>query len=323
MGTVTALHTNGEAWQAPSVELARHAFTEHLRTVRQNSGHRTSPATIRGYDTTLRRLTSDTERVADLFGTEDGIAELHERFRALWGESSPATWNAKRAALRAFVEFARERRWISDDADPTSGLDRQREPRHPDRARPRSQIEQLVTNRQVHSLRDRCLWQMLYSTMRRADEILTLNVQDLDLPNRRAWITAKGGDREPVMWDARTARMLAKLIGNRTHGPLFLTERAAVGASKGTVDHADLDPETGRKRMTYDAALKRFRTATGGWTFHDLRHSALTHAAEDGNSIAVLMTKSGHRDMRSLSRYARPSIEHAQAQIEQNREATK
>ena len=29
-----------------------------------------------------------------------------------------------------------------------------------------------------------------------------------------------------------------------------------------------------------------------GWTLHDLRHSALTHAAEDGMPTPMLMTKS-------------------------------
>ena len=34
--------------------------------------------------------------------------------------------------------------------------------------------------------------------------------------------------------------------------------------------------------------------------------SALTHDAEDGASVPLLMTKSGHSSIRSLARYARP-----------------
>jgi len=45
----------------------------------------------------------------------------------------------------------------------------------------------------------------------------------------------------------------------------------------------------------------------GGWTLHDLRHSA--HAAEDGVPTPMLMTKSGHASIRTLSRYSRPSID--------------
>lgn len=46
-----------------------------------------------------------------------------------------------------------------------------------------------------------------------------------------------------------------------------------------------------------------------GWTLHQLRHSALTHLAEAGVNLPVLMAKSGHQNLRSLQRYARPGTE--------------
>jgi integrase len=47
----------------------------------------------------------------------------------------------------------------------------------------------------------------------------------------------------------------------------------------------------------------------GPFTLHQLRHSALTHAAEDGASTLTLMTDSGHTSVQSLARYARVSAE--------------
>ncbi|WP_406344814.1 tyrosine-type recombinase/integrase [Streptomyces sp. NBC_01578] len=44
-------------------------------------------------------------------------------------------------------------------------------------------------------------------------------------------------------------------------------------------------------------------------TLHQLRHSALTPAAEDGASTPMLMAFSGHASVRSLAKYARPSAE--------------
>jgi site-specific recombinase XerD len=44
-------------------------------------------------------------------------------------------------------------------------------------------------------------------------------------------------------------------------------------------------------------------------TLHRLRHSALTHAAEDGANTAVLLAYSGHASVSSLARYARVSAE--------------
>ena len=47
--------------------------------------------------------------------------------------------------------------------------------------------------------------------------------------------------------------------------------------------------------------------AAPGWTLHDLRHSALTHAAENGANTGTLLAHSGHPSVASLARYTRVS----------------
>ncbi|MFE2996603.1 tyrosine-type recombinase/integrase [Nocardia sp. NPDC059246] len=47
----------------------------------------------------------------------------------------------------------------------------------------------------------------------------------------------------------------------------------------------------------------------GPFTLHQLRHSKLTHSAEDGASTPMLMRMSGHSSVRSLAKYAMPSAE--------------
>ncbi len=74
---------------------------------------------------------------------------------------------------------------------------------------------------------------MLYETAARASEILALNVEDLDLEQRRAPIRSKGGDTESVYWDTRTAHLLPRLLRlpdgtSRTSGPLFMAARRPV-----------------------------------------------------------------------------------------------
>ena len=70
----------------------------------------------------------------------------------------------------------------------------------------------------------------------------------------------------------------------------------------------DLDPASGRARLSYRRAAELFRVRTG-WTLHQLRHSALTHAAEDGTNLPLLLARSRHASVRSLERYARPGPE--------------
>jgi integrase len=62
-------------------------------------------------------------------------------------------------------------------------------------------------------------WAMAYDTAARADELLGLDVQNIDLPDRCAIIIGKGGSAERIFWSSITARRLPRLIHGRTTGP--------------------------------------------------------------------------------------------------------
>ena len=49
-------------------------------------------------------------------------------------------------------------------------------------------------------LRKKTLWRMLSETAARANEILAVNIEDLDLVRKRAVVSGKGGHREVVIW---------------------------------------------------------------------------------------------------------------------------
>ena len=141
-----------------------------------------------------------------------------------------------------------------------------------------------------------------YESAARADEALCLNVEDL-YPQ------------------SGTAQLLPRLIARRTRGPLFLTDRKAPAGTP----TLDVCPETGRARLSYRRAEEIFEENTrllanplaspddiedlDGWTLHRLRHSALTHDAEDGTSTPMLLARSRHASVRSLERYARPGVD--------------
>ena len=71
----------------------------------------------------------------------------------------------------------------------------------------------------------------------------------------------------------------------------------------------DVCPHTGRARLSYRRAEELFREATDGWTLHQLRHSAITHLAEENVALPLLMAKSRHSSLRSLQKYARPGVD--------------
>ena len=258
-----------------------------------------SEQTRRSYRLTLAALTA----ALDSAGAEPSREAIEAAAHLRWGRVAPATWNRHAATVRSFLRYAARHRLL-----PELGveLDRRREPADRTRALPKAALERLWARRDV-PLGDRTLWRLLYETAARAGEALSLNVEDLDLANRRAVIRGKNGELDFLHWQTGTGHLLSRLIAGRTSGPVFLTARRASPARAPAAD--DLCPHTGRARLSYRRAQERFAEATGGWTLHQLRHSALTHLAEANVGLPLLMAKSRHSSLRSLQRYARPGVD--------------
>ncbi|MEV4309785.1 hypothetical protein [Nonomuraea sp. NPDC049624] len=159
--------------------------------------------------------------------------------------------------------------------NPISGIERR--PAPPDRTRALSRAQIAVLFDLKIGVRERTLWKALYETCARTEEILCLDVEDLLLTDKRGRVTSKGGTIEWVHWQSGTAQLLPRLLKGRTRGP-------------------ELE-------------------ARGGWTLHQLRHSALTHEAEDGTNTPTLLARSRHASVRSLERYARPSVDAVAAHV--------
>jgi integrase len=259
-------------------------------------------STRRSYDQTLTRL------VRDLGGDRPlstlTMEAVTVAVTTAWGGQAPATWNRHVATVRSFLGFCRRRRWLVDDL--TVDLERQPEPADRTKAISLPELERLWRRDDVGE-REKALWRLLYETAARASEALSINVEDLDLDNKRERVHSKGGNTDWLYFQTGSARLLPRLVGGRTRGPLFLADRRPVPArAPATVDRC---PETGRGRLSYRRAEALFCAASGGWTLHQLRHSALTHLAEQNVSLPLLMAKSRHASLRSLQRYARPGAE--------------
>lgn len=268
-----------------------------------------NPNTARSYGIATRALV--TEFGADtplaVLDTEDGVDRVVAWFTTRWGTAAASTANVRLDALRSAAAWWRDQGWLA--GEPTRRIRRRGRPQDRARAVPRDELERFLAA-DKHPLRDRLLWRLLYESAARAEEVLALDVADLDRPNRRAKVRRKGGANDVITWRTGVARLLPRYLEGRENGPLILTDRRA----RVELSAADVDPDSGRARLSYRRAAELFETATTGqpsgpWTLHQLRHSALTHAAEDGANTSTLLSFSGHTTVTSLSRYARVSAE--------------
>lgn len=84
-------------------------------------------------------------------------------------------------------------------------------------------------------------------------------VDELDLRNRCAKVRRKGNAVDIIVWRTGAARLLPRMLKGRTTGPVFLTDRRA----RLMLPPGDLDPVSGRARLSYRRAAELFTAATG------------------------------------------------------------
>jgi site-specific recombinase XerD len=144
-------------------------------------------STRRSYDQTLTRLVRE-------LGSDQPLSTLTVEaitvaVMTAWGGRAPATWNRQVATVRSFLAFCRRRRWLVEDL--TVDLERRPEPADRTKAIPLPELERLWRREDV-GVREKALWRLLYETAARASEALAINVEDLELDNKRARVRSKG-----------------------------------------------------------------------------------------------------------------------------------
>ncbi|MCA1222886.1 tyrosine-type recombinase/integrase [Streptomyces sp. 8L] len=300
------------AGKALTVRAAADAFLDSLR----------NPNTVRSYGVGVGKTAERIGEARPLGSVADD--EIGEALELLWGTAAVNTWNARRAAVLSWLGWCES--YGYDGPAVPAWTKRLAVPDSETPARSKMAVDRLIARREVH-LREKTLWRMLYETAARAEEILGVNIEDLDLAARRCPVKAKGARSkarrrgqaredfvlETVYWDAGTARLLPRLLRGRTRGPVFVTHRRP-GPGK-VVSPRDVCPDTGLARLSYGQAralLDEHTAVRGpgtGWDLHEYRHGALTHLGEQGASLLMLMAKSRHKKPENVRRYFKPSPE--------------
>ncbi|MEV6845997.1 DUF6596 domain-containing protein [Actinoplanes sp. NPDC051411] len=196
-----------------------------------------APATTRAYRQTLLRVRRTLGDRAPM--TSLTAAAVSDAVSSAWPSVSPRTWNRHVSAVRSFLVWAGHPSLASELAQQAVA------------PAPRTSLS--ILEFQAAPLRERTLWLLLRESAAPIGAVLALNVEDLDRPARRS--------RSGITWRDGTAELLPSLVGNRTRGPLFLSDRRPAPARR--PDDADLCPDTGRRRLSYERAEYLFKKATG------------------------------------------------------------
>lgn len=221
-----------------------------------------TPSTARSYVQALDRLCMALGARTPLATVT--AAEVGRAVTTAWSATAARTWNRHLAAIGSFSAWAQQPGLTGD-------LRRREQP--PPVRRQALQGEppwEPPWDRPEVALRERVLWCLLHESAAPVSRVLALDVDDLDLDDRRS--------RTGVSWRSRTARLLPDLVAGRTRGPLFLSDRRPAPARRPA--EKDLCPDTGR-RPSYERAERLFKQATGR-TLRDLRSDGVEVGAGRG-----------------------------------------
>jgi integrase/recombinase XerD len=145
-------------------------------------------------------------------------------------------------------------------------------------------------------LRDRALFEMIYSSGLRISEAVGLNVRDLDFNEGIARVRGKGGKERLVVFGPEAARRLKQyleearpiLAGGGGRGPALFVGRSGKRLS--------------RKGMWKNYARYAALAGTGS-RVHTLRHSFATGMLEGGADLRTVQALLGHADLATTQIY--------------------
>jgi integrase len=183
--------------------------------------HDLARSTRRVYAASLASLVASLG-AATAVGNLSGLT-LADWFRARYATAAPATWNRELATLRSRSPGGAPP-WLACGrpdrrAGPPAGADRSH------RALTRGELERRFARRDLIA-RERTLWRLLFETAARANELLALDVEDLDLANRRAGAQQGRRGGMGILADGISPAP-PRLLASRTSGPVLLSGRKA------------------------------------------------------------------------------------------------
>ncbi len=284
---------------APALDL----FTAHLRVEKG-----LAPNSVESYGRDVRRYVEWLAAAGRTSWDEVGRADVQAHLGALTASGISARSQARAlSAIRGLHRLLAAERVARND--PTDEVDAPRRARKLPQLLSREEVERLLAAprevRGAAGFRDRAMLELLYATGLRVSELVTLEVNQVDLESRVLLARGKGRKERLVPVGGPAATSLKawvagprdQMLRGRRSRDLFVTPRG--------------------KRMTRQGFWKllgRYARAAGiarRISPHKLRHSFATHLLEGGADLRAVQSMLGHADVTTTEIYTHVDRTHA------------
>jgi integrase/recombinase XerC len=294
------------------------AFLEHLALNEHASDH-----TVRAYDSDLSQflafLSQQTGRRRSDLATADFsqasirsfLGDLHKRGNAR------ASAARKLAALRTFARYLRREGVLESDPAALVGTPR-REQRLPAHLGEKEMTALLEMPDVSHPLgrRDRAILELFYASGLRLSELVSLDLDDVNLSTRVVRVMGKGRKERMVPFNRATEAAIRAWLkdwesfADGMRGAGRAVRGAGRGSGKRAIKRGDplfLNYQGGRlSTRSVDRLVRKYVaqcTTRFGISPHALRHSFATHLLERGADLRSIQELLGHARLSTTQRY--------------------
>lgn len=215
-------------------------------------------------------------------------------------QSKKITVARKLASLRCFYRYLTRQGYLA--ANPTETISSPRFEHYLPTTLDVDDIYHLLDcqlDNTLKQLRDRAIFELIYSSGLRVSELVNLNIADLRMAEHVVRVQGKGGKMRivPVGQKAviRVTDYLSKRHGYESNSPLFIN-RSSGRLSSRSVQRC-------LKQLLLQAGLPSSVTP------HTLRHSFASHLLGGGADLRAIQEMLGHSSLSTTQRYTHVSVE--------------
>jgi len=273
-------------------------FLDHLRHERRLAIH-----TLTGYTRQLERLaafvggdgTADWDRV-DVHAIRAFAADLHRA--GLAPTSIAQALSATRSFFRFLLREGRVRR------NPAEGVSAPKRGKRLPHTLDADQMARLlaIPGRDPVSVRDRAIFELIYSSGLRLAELVSLDRNDLDLADSMLRVTGKGAKTRVLPVGAKAREAVSAWLKLRGRLAATDTEALFVGVRGNRIS-----PRSVQGRLDYWARRQGLGVHVHP---HMLRHSFASHLLESSGELRAVQELLGHADISTTQIYTHLDFQH-------------
>nr|AGS54386.1 tyrosine recombinase XerD [uncultured bacterium contig00015] len=209
----------------------------------------------------------------------------------------PRTTAKAISALRSFFKFAMDERLVNDN--PAFILESPKRRVHLPEVMDKDTVNALLDTVKTDTplgVRDRCLYELIYSAGLRVSEAVGLNISDIDIDGGVAKVKGKGNKERIVLFGAEAALRLKE----------YLLQARPKLAGKANRSQALFISRNG-KRLSRKGIWKNYAKQAGlagtSSHLHTLRHSFATGLLAGGADLRTVQELLGHADLSTTQIY--------------------